>query len=102
VRGYAVQVHDECPREEGVMMGLIKDAKASAIAEDAKKRRVAGGRVFFARINLPMTHHAMSGGIDDFAVQIEAVEDQGWRLDLMSVTQDSKGRPEGYFLFRAA
>lgn len=81
-------------------MGIISSAKTQAMANDAQKRRTGGHRVFFARINFPATHHAMSGGIDDFADQIEAVEAQGWRLDQMSMGEDKKGRPEGYFLFR--
>jgi hypothetical protein len=36
-----------------------------------------------------------------FAEQIEAVESLGWRLEHASFTQDSKSRPEGYFVFRS-
>lgn len=81
-------------------MGWIKDAKAESIGKEAARALEEGRSVFVARINTGATHHGLSGSMPGFAEQIEAVESAGWRMDQMSWTQDSKDRPEGYFLFR--
>ena len=83
-------------------MGFFKDTKAAASAREAEQA-FESGRVFFTpRLNLPMTHHAASGDIPDWAVIVEAIEASGWRLEHWSVGMDAKGRPEAYPLFRRA
>jgi hypothetical protein len=82
-------------------MGFIKDVKVSIIAGHAKRARDEGRSVFLARINVGVTDAGMSGPAGSFAEQIEAVEATGWRLEHMSFTPDAKGKPEGYFFFRA-
>jgi hypothetical protein len=82
-------------------MGWIKDTKAQARQDEAKRALEEGRTVYVCRINTPVTHHTMSGSMPGFAEQIEAVESLGWRLEHASFTQDAKSRPEGYFVFRA-
>lgn len=81
-------------------MGWIKDAKADNAAKEAREALEAGRRVHVVRLNVGMTQQQLSGSLTAFAEQIEAIEDAGWRLDHMSFGNDSKGKPEGYFLFR--
>jgi hypothetical protein len=82
-------------------MPWIKDTKAQSMQVEAKRALEEGRTVFVCRVNTPMTHHTMSGSMPGFAEQIEAVESLGWRLEHASFTQDSKSRPEGYFVFRS-
>lgn len=81
-------------------MGLIKDVKAGTIGTEAAKARDKGRGTFAAMLNTPMSQHGMSGGIDDWAVMIDAVEAEGWVLSSWSVAMDTKGRPQAYPVFR--
>ncbi|GAA2516758.1 hypothetical protein [Winogradskya humida] len=81
-------------------MGWIKDAKAEALAKEARKAIEDGRRVHVVRINVGMTQQQLSGSLAGFAEQIEAVEDAGWVMHDMSFGNDKQGKPEGYFLFR--
>lgn len=81
-------------------MGLIKDAKADVLGKDAARAREQGRTVFVARINMPVTGSGFSTSVSGAAEMIEAIEAEGWAYQDMSWTQDTKGRPEGYFLFR--
>lgn len=83
-------------------MGWIKGAKANQVAKDAAAAIQSGQNVFTAKLNLPATQLNMSGGITDWAVMIDAIEAEGWRMVAWSVTTDSKGRSEGYPVFRRA
>ncbi len=65
-------------------MGFIKQAKSNTISEDAARARDEGRSVFVTQIRGPMSHSpALSRPIPQAAESIEAVEEQGWRLDKM-------------------
>lgn len=81
-------------------MGFIDRVKSSKISDEAERAASQGRTVFLARINVGMTDAGMSGTVTGAAEIIEAVEAVGWRLDQMSYTNDAKGKPEGYYLFR--
>lgn len=81
-------------------MGLINNLKADTLGKDAARAREQGRTVFVARINMPVTGSGFSQSLSGAAEMIEAIEAQGWAYHDMSWTQDSKDRPEGYFLFR--
>lgn len=81
-------------------LGFIDRVKQNKIGEEAARAIREGRRVFLARINVGMTDAGASGTVTGAAEIIESIEDQGWRLDQMSYTQDRKGSPEGYYLFR--
>lgn len=83
-------------------MGIFKDAKSDAIGTEARKAAEAGRTVFTPRLNLPGTHHGMSGDIDTWGLMIQAVEAEGWSLQHWTVGVDQKGRGEAYPLFRRA
>lgn len=83
-------------------MGLIKQAKANVVTQDAARAAREGRSVFTPRLNSPMTHHGMSGVVPDWAEMIEGIEAEGWRLDHWVVARDQKDRPEAYPLFRRA
>lgn len=80
-------------------MGIFKDAKRNAIAEEAQRALEEGRRYFTPKLNTPMTQHGFSGSIAGWAEQIEAIEDAGWVLAEWAVGNDAKGRPEAYPLF---
>lgn len=83
-------------------MGIFKDAKVSHLSDEAAKAAAEGRGVFTAMLNSPALRGEMSGSIADWALMIEAVESQGWRLQHWSIGQDHKGRPQAYPLFRRA
>lgn len=84
-------------------MGFLKDVKTDKIAGEAQRAIQEGRSVFLCRINVGMTDAGGSGTVGGGAAEIiESVEGIGWRLDQMSYTQDKKGSPEGYYLFRRA
>lgn len=81
-------------------MGFFKDAKSDALATEARKAADAGRTVFTPRLNLPSSHHNMSGDIDTWSLMVQAVETEGWALTHWTVGVDEKGRGEAYPLFR--
>lgn len=81
-------------------MAWIKDAKAGSIAGEAAKARDNGRLTFAAMLNTPSSQVGLSGGIDDWAAMIDAVEGEGWRLEHWAAAIDAKGRPQVYPLFR--
>jgi len=80
-------------------MGFIKEAKAQAVAQDARKAWEAGRSVFTPILNVPATHPGMSGAVDDIALMVEAITGVGWRLHTWAVASDAKGRPQAMPLF---
>jgi hypothetical protein len=82
-------------------MGFIKDVKTNKIGADAQRAIQEGRSVFLCRINVGMTDAGASGTVGGGAAEIiESVEALGWQLEQMSYTNDAKGKPEGYYLFR--
>jgi hypothetical protein len=81
-------------------MGMIRTAKANAIAKDAAGARSAGRRTFAAVLNYPSSRPGVTGGIDDWSAMVDEIENEGWQLTHWSVGTDDKGRPEAYPLFR--
>ena len=81
-------------------MGFLKDTKASAIGNEARKSFEDGAYLFTPRLNFPATMHGMSGNVSDWSHQIQAVEAEGWAMCDWSVAMDTKGRPEAYPVFR--
>jgi hypothetical protein len=80
-------------------MGWIKDAKAAAIAQEAKKAWDAGSQVFTPLLNMPATHGGLSGRIEDWEKMMAAVLEIGWKLHTWAVCSDSNGRPQAQPLF---
>lgn len=83
-------------------MGLFKDAKADAMAAEARKALDAGDVLFTPFLNMPGSQAGLSSNIRDWALMIAAIETAGWRLDQWTVAADSKGRAQAYPLFRRA
>ena len=83
-------------------MGIFKEAKVSALGDEARRAAEEGRTVFAPKLNTPASQHGLSGAISGWAEMIEGVEAEGWRLDHWSVAMDAKGRPEAYPLFRRA
>lgn len=83
-------------------MGFIKDSKVASMTTEATKAAEAGRKVFTPKLNMPGTHHGMSGDIVDWGLMIEGIESVGWTMQQWSVSSDNKGRPEAYPLFRRA
>lgn len=81
-------------------MGIMKQAKADSLADEAARARREGRTVFAPMLNTPASHHGMTGAVPGWAEMIEAVEAQGWALYFWSIGQDNKGRPQAYPLFR--
>lgn len=81
-------------------MGIIKDAKANTIGNDATRAYSEGRTVFAPRLNTPATAAGFSGPVSGWAEMIEAVEAAGWTLTQWAATDDHKGRPVAYPLFR--
>ncbi|MEW2424851.1 hypothetical protein ACIQPS_08985 [Streptomyces sp. NPDC091290] len=68
-------------------MGFINDAKAQTAGSEARKARERGQKVLvykFIEANLNSKATAPMSGMAD---QIQAVEDQGWRLDQMAAAE---------------
>jgi hypothetical protein len=81
-------------------VGLIKDAKQNMLASEAKRAIEEGRTVFAPMLNIPITQSNSIGSIAGWAEMIEGIEACGWQLTHWSVTQDAKGRPQAYPLFR--
>lgn len=81
-------------------MGFIKEAKSVLLSDEAEKAAANGDVIFTPVLNMPQSHHGMSGNVRDWALMIASVEAAGWRLEQWTVGQDNKGRPEAYPLFR--
>ena len=81
-------------------MGFIKDAKADSIASHAQRAIEEGRTIFAPRLNSPRTAAGFSGPVSGWAEQIEAIEAAGWQLVNWTATDDAKGSPVGYPLFR--
>lgn len=81
-------------------MGWVKDKKADALLSEAKRALDENRKYFTPRLNTPAFQHNFSGSIAGWAEMIEAIEEAGWLLAEWSVTDDQKGRPEAYPLFR--
>lgn len=80
-------------------MGWIKDAKANAIAADAKKSWDEGSAFFTPMLNVPAFKGGFSGRIKDWEPMLEAICAQGWALQHWAVCSDDKGRPQAMPLF---
>lgn len=82
-------------------MGIIKTMKGNALGADARRAREAGRQRFAAILNAPARNKdGFSGGIDDWAEMIQAIENEGWTLTHWTVGRDTHGRPEAYPLFQ--
>lgn len=81
-------------------MGWIKDAKATALGDDAQRAYTEGRTTFTARLNTPATSSGTSGPVPGWAEMIEAVEAAGWGLTHWAVTDGDKARPTAYAVFR--
>lgn len=85
-------------------MGFINDAKAQMAGSEARKARERGQAVLvykFIEANMNSKSTAPMTGVAD---QIEAVEQQGWRLDHMAAAEGkamSGERVSVVCLFRA-
>lgn len=80
-------------------MGMIRDSKAATIGQDAAKAYQLGSRFYTPVLNFPATQPALSGGIADWPVMIDAIEAAGWQLNQWQVATDAKGRPQAFPLF---
>lgn len=80
-------------------MAWIKDQKANAVADDARRAIAEGRQVFAARFWTPSLTGG-AGSVASWAEQIEAVEAEGWQLAQWTVIADEKGRPQAFPLFR--
>lgn len=80
-------------------MGIIKDKKASALANDAQSAWDSGRMVYTPVLNFPMTAHGFSGGNDDIAMMTEAILGVGWKLDTWAAVTDKNGKPQIMPLF---
>lgn len=80
-------------------MGWIKDAKANAMAGDARAAWDEGAPVFTPLLNLPSVKVGFSGRIKDWEMMIAAILEVGWRLHTWAVCSDGHGRPQGQPLF---
>lgn len=83
-------------------MGIFKDAKSNMLTTEAERAIAEGRTVYVPKLNTPATAAGLSGAVPGWAEMIEAVEAVGWRLDQWSVSEDTKGRPQAYPLFRRA
>lgn len=82
-------------------MGFVKDMKADALAQSARKAVEAGRTVFALRLNMPSSQAGnLSGEIVDWSMAVEAIESEGWSLAEWSTASDAKGRAEVHALFR--
>lgn len=81
-------------------MGWIKDAKTSALTTEARRAIEEGHTVFAPRLNPPSTAGSLSCSVSGWAEMVEAIEECGWVLAHWTATDDSKGRPIAYPLFR--
>lgn len=63
-------------------MGIIKDTKTGIVADDARKARSRGQKVFVCLFKSGgLTGGGSSGELTHISAMVEAVENQGWRLD---------------------
>ncbi len=83
-------------------MGFLKDAKSETLAKDARRAAEDGRGVFTPLLAFPASKPGMTGGVDDWAAMVDAVEAEGWRLVEWSVSHDKGGKPEAFPLFRRA
>ncbi len=84
-------------------MGFFKNVKSSVVGAEARRAREEGRTVYVAMLNVPLTQSSSampSGSVSGWAEMIETVEAEGWRLDMWTVVQDKKDRPQAYPLFR--
>lgn len=83
-------------------MGILKKHYANSVAEDAARAREEGRTVFVARIPASGLATNYVGSMGGMAEMIEAIEQQGWRLEHWQIaTLDGHGgQPIGYPLFR--
>lgn len=80
-------------------MGWIKDSKAASMGQEAQKAWDGGSPVFTPLLNMPSTHHGMSGRIEDWEKMLGSVLEVGWKLHTWAVCSDAKGRPQAQPLF---
>lgn len=63
-------------------MGIFKDAKSDSMASHAKRAAAEGRKVFVAQFRGAVSHSPkLSRPVADVAEMIEAVEEEGWRVD---------------------
>lgn len=73
-------------------MGLIKDTKIGIVVDDAKKARAAGQTVFVCLFKSGgLAGGAVSGELTHVSAMVQAVEQQGWRLEQASYS-DAGGK----------
>ncbi|MBW8701873.1 hypothetical protein MBT84_19895 [Streptomyces sp. MBT84] len=68
-------------------MGFINDAKANVAADAARKARAAGQSVLVYKFIEANTSSKSTAPMTGMAEQIQAVEQQGWRLDHMAAAE---------------
>ena len=68
-------------------MGFINDAKANVAGDAARKAREKGQRVLVYKFIEANTNSKSTAPMTGMAEQIQAVEDQGWRLDHMTAAE---------------
>jgi hypothetical protein len=79
--------------------GLVQQAKSASLGDEARKAYADGDWYFTPVLNMPATHHTMSGNIRDWALMLGAITEAGWNLQAWTVGQDKNGRPEAYPVF---
>ena len=68
-------------------MGFINDAKANMASTEAKKARERGQSVLVYKFIEANTNSKSTAPMSGMADQIQAVEQQGWRLDHMAAAE---------------
>lgn len=68
-------------------MGFINDAKAQTAGAEAQKARQRGQRVLVYKFIEANSNSKATAPMTGIAEQMEAVEQQGWRLDHMAAAE---------------
>lgn len=68
-------------------MGFINDAKAQSAGHEARKARERGQHVLVYKFIEANTNSKATAPMSGMADQIQAVEQQGWRLDQMAAAE---------------
>ncbi|MCM1941759.1 hypothetical protein NC239_26530 [Streptomyces sp. G3] len=68
-------------------MGFINDAKANVAAAEARKARERGQVVLVYKFIEANTNSKSTAPMTGMADQIQAVEQQGWRLEQMAAAE---------------
>jgi hypothetical protein len=69
-------------------VGIIKDAKANVVRNEAERAIKEGRNVFATRLEAGWASSGVSGSISGMAEMIEAIEGIGWRMEHFSAVGD--------------